>query len=87
LVNSNESSAYFKESQKILNHNNITPIIEAFKFHKGKIESTSFETLEEQIKRIKKIYGEKPMALFSLRYFLSEPLLTNYKRAYIPPSK
>ena len=86
LVNSKESSAYFKESQKILN-NNITPIIEAFRFHKGKIESTSFKALEEQIKRIQKAYGDKPMALFSIRYFLSEPLVENYKEAFITPSK
>ena len=86
LVNSKESSAYLNQSEKTLKHK-VIPIIEAFIFHKGKIESTSFNALEQQIKKIQKVYGEKPMALFSLRYFLFEPLLENYKEAYITPSK
>ena len=86
LVSSKESHSYFNQSEKIFKHK-VVPIIEAFRFMNKNIEPTSFSLLKKQINEIQKVYKKHPMALFSLRYFLSEPLLKNYKRAYITPSK
>ena len=81
LVNSGQSVRYiqiFSENFKGL----FLPIIESFKMEEDQIKAIDFDSLNRQIKLINSTIRNKPMALFSLRYFLDEKVFKEYLSHY-----
>ena len=81
LVDSNQSAKYMQTFNTHFK-GSFTPIVEGFKFKESRIQATDFPSLKNQITLLQKNSKTLSLSLFSLRYFLEEPLFNGYIEYY-----
>jgi len=81
LVNNQRSALYIQTFSNNFKGSFI-PIIEGFKMEGNKIKSIDFNSLYQQIELIRSTIENKPMAIFSLRYFLDTVVFKKYLSHY-----